>query len=63
MNITAFSEHVKTESFNSVSQVREYPDTLETWDQFVAENELSDPEPCNRENKGMLVSFTSPFLK
>lgn len=60
MNRTAFSKLVKTEVFLNilqlrVSQVREDPDTLETQDQFVAENELSDPELCNRENKGMLV--------
>lgn len=60
MNIRAFSKDVKTEAFLNilqlcVSQVREHPDTLETQDQFVAANELSDPEPCNRENKGTPV--------
>lgn len=60
MNIRGFSKDVKTEAFLNilqlcVSQVREHPDTLESHDQFVAANELWNPEPCNRENKGTPV--------
>lgn len=40
---------------NSVSQVIKDLDTLEAQDQLMAENELSDPEACNKKNKGMPV--------
>lgn len=40
---------------NSVSQVIKDLDTAEAQDQLMAENELSDPEACNKKNKGMPV--------
>jgi len=59
-NVKAFSQYVKTEAFLNIhqlciSQVRGDTHTLETQHQFVAENELSDTEPCDRESKGTIV--------